>query len=362
MGTAAGFTLGELAVALRATLDGDPARVVSGVAPLESAGPEHISFVTGRRYLAAARASRAGAFLAPPELTDLPGPVLRSPAPQLALIELLTLFHPPAAAPPGLAPSAVVAAGARVDPSASVGPLAVVEAGAVIGPRARVGALAYVGAGAEVGEDAVLHPRVVLYARVRLGRRVVVHAGAVIGADGFGYAFDGSTHRKIPQVGGVRIEDDVEIGANTTIDRATLGETVIGRGTKIDNLVQVAHNVEIGEHSIIVAQVGISGSCRLGRGVVLAGQVGVADHLTVGDGVVASAQTGIAADVAAGQTVMGMPARPAALARRIWAAENRLPDLIRRLRATERRLQRLEGQLGIGSPEGGRPGADDDAS
>ena len=168
---------------------------------------------------------------------------------------------------------------------------------------------------------------------------------------GFGYAFDGAAHRKIPQVGSVRIEDDVEVGANTTIDRATLGETVIRRGTKIDNLVQVGHNVVVGEHSILAAQVGISGSSRLGRGVVLAGQVGVADHVAIGDGVVSGAQAGIAGGVAPGEKVLGTPALPMALARRVWVAKARLPELIRRMRAAERRLQRLEGQLGIAAPE-----------
>ena len=350
MAKAAGFTLGELAAALRATLEGDPSRVVTGVAPLDTAGPDQISFLIDRRYAATARRSRAGAFLVPVDAPGLAAPMLRAEAPQQALIELLSLFHPPIAAQPGVHPMAVVMPGARVDPSASIGPLTVIDTDAVVGARVRVGALVYVGAGVDVGEDSVVHPRAVLYPGVRLGRRVVVQAGAVIGADGFGYVFDGTAHRKIPQVGGVRIEDDVEIGANTTIDRATLGETVVRRGTKIDNLVQVGHNAEIGEHSILVAQVGVSGSSRLGRGVVLAGQVGVADHVTLGDGVMAGAQAGIPSDIVAGEKVLGSPARPAAQARRIWAAETRLPELLRRIRAAERRLQRLEGQLGIPAP------------
>ena len=245
----------------------------------------------------------------------------------------------------------MVAADARVDPTAAVGPLAVVESGAVLGPRVRVHAFAFVGARAEVGEDSVLHPRVVLCAGVKLGRRVVVHPGAVIGADGFGYAFDGEAHRKIPQVGGVLIEDDVEIGANTAIDRAMLGHTVVRRGTKIDNLVQIAHNVEIGEHSIIVAQVGIAGSGRIGRGVVLAGQVGVADHLTVGDGAVVLAQSGLARDVAPGAKVFGTPARPVLQAKRLFTLEEQLPDIVRRLRKAEQRLQRLESRLGLAEPD-----------
>lgn len=348
MAKGAGFTLRELARALHATLEGDAAAVVTGVAPLESAGPDQISFLVDARYVELAKASRAGAFLAGPEVSGLPAPVLRVGAPQQALIDLLTLFHPPAAVVAGVAPSAVVARDASLAPTATVGALAVIESGAVIGPHVRIGPLAFVGAGAEVGEASVIHARVAVCAGVRLGKRVVVHPGAVIGADGFGYAFDGEAHRKIPQVGSVLVEDDVEIGANTTIDRATLGQTIIRRGTKIDNLVQVGHNVEIGEHSIIVAQVGISGSCRIGRGVVLAGQVGVADHLTLGDGAVVAAQSGLARDVAPGEKVFGTPARPLIEAKRIFVLEGELPELARRLRTAERRLAQLEERLGAG--------------
>jgi UDP-3-O-[3-hydroxymyristoyl] glucosamine N-acyltransferase len=348
MAKGVGFTLGELARALHATLEGDPATVVTGVAPLESAGRDQISFLVDARYAEAAKASHAGALLAGPDASGLPGPVLRVSAPQRALIDLLVLFHPPVDAVPGIAPSAVVARDASVAPTATVGPLAVIESGAVIGPRVRIGPLAFVGAGAQVGEASVVHARVALCARVTLGKRVVVHPGAVIGADGFGYVFDGQAHWKIPQVGSVLVEDDVEIGANTTIDRATLGQTIIRRGTKIDNLVQVGHNVEIGEHSIIVAQVGISGSCRIGRGVVLAGQVGVADHLAIGDGAVVAAQTGVHRDLAPGEKVLGTPARPLMESKRIFVLEGELPELVRRLRDAERRLARLEARLPAG--------------
>jgi UDP-3-O-[3-hydroxymyristoyl] glucosamine N-acyltransferase len=339
---AAGFTLGELAEALHASLDGDPKRVVTGVAPLESAGPDHISFLTDLRYRDAARASRAGAFLAGADVLDLPAPTLRSAAPQQALIDLLMLFHPPSAALPGIHSTAVVASDARVDATATVGALCVVESAAVIGAQARLHPLVYVGAGVSIGEGCTIYPHVTLRDGVRVGRRVVIHPGAVLGADGFGFASDGRAHRKIPQVGGVLVEDDVEIGANATIDRATFGDTIVRRGTKIDNLVMVGHNVEIGEHSILVAQVGVSGSSRLGRGVVLAGQVGVADHVTLGDGVVAGAQAGIAFDVAAGEKVLGSPARPITRAKRIMLAEERLPEMLQRVKALERRLDRLE--------------------
>jgi len=360
MEKAAGFTLGELAVALGATLEGDPGRRVSGIAALDTAGPEQISFLIDNRYRPAAEASRAGALLVAESMSGLSGPLLRTSAPQKALVALLTLFHPASAPPAGIDPSAIVARDARVDPSASVGALAMIGAGAVIGPRARIHPMVYVGAGVEVGEDSVLHPRVVLCEGVRLGCRVNVQAGAVVGGDGFGYVFDGAGHRKIPQVGIVVIEDDVDIGANTTIDRAMLGRTIIRRGTKIDNLVQVGHNVEIGEHSIIVAQVGISGSCRLGRGVVAAGQVGFADHLTIGDGAVLGAQAGVHEDVPAGDRRLGTPAVPMLQAKRLFATQKHLPDMSRRLRAAERRLEELETRLGIARPKTGTSGTADD--
>jgi len=354
MAEAAGFTLGHLAAALGASLDGDPSRVVTGVAPLDRAAPHEISFVTDRRYLAAARTSRAGAFLAAPDVTDLPAPTLRCAAPQQRLIDLLLLFHPPQTVKGGVDPSARVAVDADVDATAAVGALAVIESRVRLGAGVRIYPLAYVGVGATLGEGCVLHPHAVVRDGVRLGRRVIVHSGAVIGDDGFGYAHDGRVHRKIPQLGTVVVEDDVEIGANTTIDRATLGETLIRAGTKIDNLVQVGHNVEIGEQSIIVAQVGISGSCRLGRGVILAGQVGMADHLTVGDGVIAEAQAGLWTDVEAGARVFGSPALPSMQAKRITVATHRLPDALRRLTALERRIQELEARLAAAPAEGAR--------
>jgi UDP-3-O-[3-hydroxymyristoyl] glucosamine N-acyltransferase len=338
----ASFTLGRLAEALGATLEGDAARVVTGVAPLESAGPAQVSFLSDRKYQRLAESTRAGALVVPRDATGLRCALLRVDSPQAALITLLRLFHPEPPTTPGIHPTAAVAAGARVAPTAAVGPHTVIEAGAVIGARSRIGALCFVGAGAVIGEDVLLYPRAVVRDGVRIGHRVIVHPGAVLGADGFGYAFDGSAHRKIPQVGGLRVEDDVEIGANTTIDRGTLGDTVIGRGTKIDNLVQVGHNCEVGEHVILVSQVGISGSCRIGSRAILAGQVGIADHVTVGEGAILTAKSGVPSDIPAGEVWTGIPSRPSAAARRIWAAEAMLPELIKKVRALEKRLRALE--------------------
>jgi len=339
----ASFTLGRIAEALGATLEGDPERVVVAVAPLETAGPDDISFVVNPRYLRAAAGSRAAAVVVGRDVEGLPQALLRVDSAPAALIRLLQLFHPEAPTRPGVHAAAVVDGRARVDASASVGAGAVVEADVVVGPRSRVGALSFVGTGAVLGADVVLHPRTVLYGGVVLGDRVIVHSGAVLGADGFGYAFDGRAHRKIPQVGGLRIEDDVEIGANTAIDRATLGDTVIRRGTKIDNLVQVGHNTEVGEDVILVSQVGISGSCTIGSRAILAGQVGVADHVTIGEGTVLTAKSGVPNSVPAGQVWSGTPSRPTAEQRRIWAAEAMLPDLVRKVRALEKRVRELEG-------------------
>jgi UDP-3-O-[3-hydroxymyristoyl] glucosamine N-acyltransferase len=337
------FTLGRIAEALGATLEGDPARVFLGVAPLDVAGPDQVSFLTSSRHAPAAARSAAGAVVVGREVEGLPQALLRVDSPQTAMIALLRLFHPAPPAAPGIHPTAVVAAGASVHPTALVGACAVVERNARVGARSTVGALCFVGAGAVLGADVTLHPRVVVQDDVVIGDRVVVHAGAVLGADGFGYVFDGTAHRKIPQVGGLRIEDDVEIGANSTIDRATLGETRIRRGSKIDNLVQVGHNCDVGEDVILVAQVGVSGSCTIGSRAVLAGQVGVADHVTIGAGAVLTAQSGVPSDVPDGEVWSGTPSRPSRETKRIWAAESLLPELLRRFRALEKRVREIEG-------------------
>jgi UDP-3-O-[3-hydroxymyristoyl] glucosamine N-acyltransferase len=336
------YTLAELAAALGARLEGDPGLRFRGVAPLETAGAEDVSFALGARQARAAAASRAGAILTGDDVTGLACAVLRVPAPQTALIALLRLYYPEPPPEPGIHRLAWVAEGAEVDPSAAVGPFAVVERAARVGRGSRVGALCFVGEGARLGDEVQLYPRVVVRDGVQIGNRVIVHSGAVLGADGFGYAFDGRAHRKIPQVGGVRIEDDVEIGANTTVDRATLGVTVIGRGSKVDNLVQVAHNCEIGEDVILVSQVGVSGSCRIGSRAVLAGQVGVADHASIGAGAIITAKSGLTGSVPAGEVWSGIPARPTGETKRIWAAEGRLPELLRRVRELEARLSELE--------------------
>jgi UDP-3-O-[3-hydroxymyristoyl] glucosamine N-acyltransferase len=347
-----GRTLGELARLVAGDLRGDAALRIRGIATLDGAEPGDLSFVTSLRYRRAAAASRASAFLVARDVDVPDRPTIRVAQPQLALAILLRALYAEPAPAAGIHPTAVVAPSARVAADATVGPLVVVgadstvESGVVLHPHV------VVGEHCRVGEASVLHAHVVLRGDVDVGRRVVIHGGAVLGADGFGYAFDGERHQKIPQVGRVVVEDDVEIGANVTIDRATLGETVIRRGTKIDNLVQIGHNTVVGADTIIVAQTGISGSCRIGNRVVLAGQVGVGDHVTIGDGAQVGAQAGVHRDVPAGSTMLGTPAEPAAEVRRAMVVFTRLPELLRSVRALERRVAELEARLGAGGAEG----------
>ena len=335
-------TLADLADELGAEIFGDRDLEVCGVRPLDTAMAEHLSFLHNPKYVDEAKASEAGAILvADPEA--LPGRnVLVCPEPYLALAHALEIFHPAERPESGVHPSAVVADGVSVGEGASVGPLASVAADATVGDRSLVGAGCVIGRGAMIGADCVLHPRVVIEDNCRLGDRCVVHSGTVIGSDGFGYATVEGTHHKVPQVGVVVLEDDVEIGANVCVDRAALGETRIGRGTKVDNLVQIAHNVQIGEHCLLVAQVGISGSTQIGHHTVFAGQSGCSGHLKIGNGVVLVARAVAYKDVPDGATMAGAPARP----HREWLKANanvqRLDGLREKVKKLEERLAELE--------------------
>jgi UDP-3-O-[3-hydroxymyristoyl] glucosamine N-acyltransferase len=354
------LTIAEVARAAGGeVVQGDPARVVRGVKPLEEAGPEDLSFVAGPRYQAYIRSSRAGAVLVGADVGELPAEMaaVRVDDPRAALARVLERLYPPSTPAPGVHPSAVVEEGARVDPTASVAAFAVVGAGAVVEAGAAVGAHAVVGRGCRVGAGAVLHAHVTLYDGTRVGARSIVHAGARLGADGFGFVPEGGGLRKVPQVGGCVIGDDVEIGANTTIDRGSIGDTVVGDGTKIDNLVQVGHNCRLGRHVIVVSQVGISGSTRVGDGAVLGGQAGVQGHIEIGAGARIGAQAGVTASVAAGAVVSGYPARPHREALRAQAALFSLPKLVERLRALERLVA---GRGAEGAPTPSEHSSEDD--
>jgi UDP-3-O-[3-hydroxymyristoyl] glucosamine N-acyltransferase len=334
--------LRELAARLGCELIGDGEVEIRGVAGLEQAGPDELSFLANPRYADKLAGTRAGALVvAPGHATRLPCLVCDDP--YLVFSRAVALVRPKPR------PAAGVHASAQVDRSAVLGEGVHVGALSVVGPGARLGARSVLHAqvvlyeGVEIGEDCELHSGVQVRERCRLGRRVVVQNGAVIGGDGFGFARDAEgRYHKFPQVGIVVVEDDVEIGALTAIDRAALGETRIGRGTKLDNLVQVGHSVTIGEDTVLAGQVGVAGSTRIGRRVTLAGQVGVAGHLEIGDGVVATAQTGIPGSVEPGAIVSGYPA----IENRAWLKSSavfaKLPELLRRLRELERKVESLK--------------------
>jgi len=345
------LSLEELARQIGAEVRGDGARRVRGVAGLADAGPEDVAFFANPRYRAELKQTRAAAvILAEDEAELAPKSAARlvAPQPYVAFAKASALFHSPERPPAGAHATAQVAAGAEIDPTASVG------AGCIVGRAARIGprTILYPGSAvldeARIGADCVLWTGAVVRERCVLGDRVVLQPNAVVGSDGFGFAFDlegegaGPIHRKVPQAGIARIEDDVELGACTCVDRATLGETVIGRGTKVDNLVQIGHNVRIGPLSLIVAQVGISGSTEIGSGVVLAGQVGIVGHVKIGDGARIGAQAGVPNDVPEGATYTGYPAMPHREWLRTMAALPRVPDLLKQVRKLEARIAELE--------------------
>jgi UDP-3-O-[3-hydroxymyristoyl] glucosamine N-acyltransferase len=302
----------ELARWLGGEPEGDLARPLAGAAALETAGASDVAFLDSERNLRQALASQAGCLLAPPGVA-LPGrTVIRVRDPRAAMARVVELFHPSPPRQTGIHPTAVLGKEVRIGSDVAIGAYAVIGDRVVIGARSSIGEGCVVGERSAMGEDCVLYPRVTLYRGARLGARVILHSGCVIGSDGFGYVFEKGRYAKFPQAGTVEIGDDVEVGANTTIDRGALGPTRVGRGTKIDNLVQIAHNVQIGENCVIASQTGISGSVVIEDNVVIAGQVGIGDHARIEKGAVLGGQCGILPHkiVRAGQTVWGTPARP----------------------------------------------------
>jgi UDP-3-O-[3-hydroxymyristoyl] glucosamine N-acyltransferase len=343
------YTLGEIASRVGGTVAGDAGRKVDGVQPLDLAGPEHLSFLAHPRYRTAAESSRAGAILV--RAADrVPGrDLIVVENPYTALAAALGLFHPPGRPVPGVSPHAVIAGTATLGAGVSIGPIVTVGEGCTIGDGSVLMPGVVLGDWVEVGRDTVLHPGVVVYARSVIGDRVVIHAGSVVGSDGFGFGEEEGGRAKIPQVGIVKIEDDVEIGACTTIDRATFGATVIGCGSRIDNLVQIAHNVVIGAGSVLVAQTGVAGSTRLGRSVVMAGQSGAAGHLTIGDRAIIGARAAVLRDLEPGAFVLGYPATDHRDWKKAQVTFARLPDLLRRVLKIERSLDALGRRAAPGS-------------
>jgi UDP-3-O-[3-hydroxymyristoyl] glucosamine N-acyltransferase len=340
------FTAAEIAeiVQARATR-GETRETVRGIASLGEARTGDLSFLGNPKYKPEVAATAASVVLLPADYVGDPKPgqlFLLLDKPSVGLARLCarverSLWPQPA---PGVHASAIVSPDARVAASATIGPLCIVEAGAVVGERTHLQARAFVGRRAEIGDDCWLMPGVTVTAQCVLKNRVRLHAGVVVGSDGFGYEFVGGRHEKVPQIGNVIVEDDVEIGANSTLDRARFSQTVIGEGTKIDNLVQIAHNVVVGKHCLICAQAGISGSTTVEDFVIVGGQAGLAGHLTVGKGSKIDGQTGVNSDIAPGSFVKGSPCLPYNLEQRINVLRKRLPDLFHRVDEIERRLEK----------------------
>ena len=333
------FTVKELAALSGGELVGDSAVQITGAASLSEATPGEISFFANRKYIGLLRKTRASAIFVPPDFAEpINATQVRVSNPTKAFEQIVLKFAPkPVTFAPGIHPSAVVDPSAQLGDRVSIQPLAVVEAGAKIGNDTIIGAGSYIGHETVIGSACLIYPRVTIRERSRIGSRVIIHSGAVIGADGFGFEMVDGRQQKIQQLGIVQIDDDVEIGANTTIDRARFGRTWIQQGVKIDNLVQIAHNVVIGKNSVIVAQTGISGSTRVGERVMMGGQVGIVGHLEIGDGTAIGAQSGVSNSVPGG-VWFGSPAVPLAEAKRQIAWIHRLGKLFARVKEIEKKF------------------------
>jgi UDP-3-O-[3-hydroxymyristoyl] glucosamine N-acyltransferase len=333
------YKLGEIAAAVAGTVEGDATTIILGVGGIEEAGPEDITFVANKKYIPLLKTTNAGAVILGEgvEAPDLN--VVRVAEPYAAFARVLAMFAPEPALPENVSDLAYIADGAAVDEKAAVGPFAVVDAGATIGAGTAICAGSYIGRDSFVGEDCIIYPNVTVRERVTIGDRVIIHPNAVLGSDGFGFATAEGVHHKVPQIGTVVVGDDVEIGAGTTIDRGTMGATVIGDGCKIDNLVQIAHNVTLGKGTILAAQVGIAGSTKVGEYVVMGGQVGLVGHIEVGDRVQIGAKSGIPKSIPPGEIWFGYPARPIMDTKRIEAYLKRLGELFDRVKNIERKLE-----------------------
>jgi UDP-3-O-[3-hydroxymyristoyl] glucosamine N-acyltransferase len=342
-------TLSDIAGLLGCPVPPDGARTIRGLATLTEAKGDEVSFIASESYAPQLATTSAGGVILARKLRVQPPPdkaILLVDDADLAVAKVLELFAPPVPRPPaGVDPAARVARSAVLGDGAAVGPNVFVGERTRVGSRTVLHPGVYLGDDVAVGDDCVLFPNVVVRERVTVGHRVVIHAGSVLGTDGFGYRWDGTKHAKVPQIGTVLVEDDVEIGSCVCIDRAKFAATKIGRGTKIDNLVQIAHNVQVGPHCIIVGQVGVAGSAKLGAGVVLGGQVAIRDHVTIGDGAMVAATSGIHEDVPPKSFMSGTPALPHRQSLREQAAMRRLPDLVVQVRKLQEEVEALRKKL-----------------
>lgn len=349
------FTVAEIAKIVGGEVSGDPTLILKGFAPADRAQPSDLTFAENENYFARAEQSAATAILVDGKFNSKSKVLIRVANARVAFARVLPLFFPEPVFAPGIHPSAIVPANCHIDASAHIGPNCVLGELVVIGAGSILQGGNHVGAESTLGEAVNLFPNVVLYPGTEVGNRVRIHSGTVIGADGFGYVLDAGEHRKVPQIGNVIIRDDVEIGANVTVDRGALGPTVIGKGSKIDNLVQIGHNVTVGEHCLIVSQVGVAGSTKLGNYVILAGQAGLAGHLKIGNRVSVAAQAGVMNNIPDGEKWFGSPAQPDRPAKRQLLALQQLPELSRRVAELERKLE----SNGSGAPSPGQVEAKD---
>ena len=340
------LTASQIAEQLRGEVLGDGSVELTGFASAELAQPGDLTFAENENYFVVAEQSPATGILVSGEYRSAKKVLIRVPNARVAMARMLPVFFPPEQHPSGIHASAIIAASAQIDPTAHVGP------NCVVGARVRLGAHSvlmggnHIGRDCQIGDDVCLFPNVVIYAQCQIGHRVCIHAGTVIGSDGYGYVFDEGQHRKSLQVGNVIIHDDVEIGANTAIDRGALGATVIGQGTKIDNLVHIAHNVVLGRHCLVMGQVGFAGSTQLGDYCVIASQSGIAGHLKLGHQATVGAKSGVMRDIPDKGTVLGIPAAPDKQAKRQMIALQQLPELIRRTRELEKQVAELQAKAG----------------
>jgi UDP-3-O-[3-hydroxymyristoyl] glucosamine N-acyltransferase len=335
------FTAAQIADQLHGEIIGDGSVRLTGFAPADSAKAGDLTFAEKPAYFAAAEESAATAVLVSAEFESSKKVLIRVPNARVAMARVLPLFYPAESRVPGIHESAVIDPSAQIDQTAQIGPHCVVGHGAKIGARSVLLGGNHIGRDCQIGDDVCLHPNVVIYARSQIGHRVTVHAGTVIGSDGYGYVLDEGCHRKMLQIGNVVIYDDVEIGANAAVDRATLGSTVIGQGTKIDNLVHIAHNVVIGRNCIIMGQAGFAGSTTLGDYCVIAAQAGISGHLKLGNQAMVGAKSGVMRDVPDGGKVLWIPAGPEKETKRQIIAVTKLPELIRRVRELEKQVEQL---------------------
>ena len=337
------FTLKEIARLIGGELVGDPDVAITGISGIKEAKEGDITFLANPKYSSLVETTKAAAIITSREPVETSKPLIRTDNPSIAFTKVVDLAAPDDnKCPEGIHPTAVIHPGVHLAKGVAVGAYTVIEDGVGIGEGTVIYSGCYFGRRVKIGKNCLIYPHVSIRERVEIGNRVIIHSGAVIGSDGFGFAMVKGVQEKIPQIGTVSIEDDAEIGANVTIDRARFDKTVIGKGTKIDNLVQIAHNVITGENCVIVAQVGVSGSTVLGKGVILAGQAGIVGHVHIGDKAIVAAQAGVTKSIPAGTKVSGYPAKPHKAARRVNACLQRLPELYKRIKELEEKVKSLE--------------------